>query len=93
MIELMACKSCSAPITPGHAFCPRCGAALNAAAQMTEPAAAEAAEAESAIEAETEPTIEPPSEPEAEAEAGDDVDGDGGEEPSPSEVEPAPDAT
>jgi hypothetical protein len=69
MIELMACKSCSAPITPGHAFCPRCGAALNAAAQMTEPAAAGAAEPESAIEAETEPTIEPPSEPEAEAQA------------------------
>ena len=28
MVDLTVCKSCSAPVAPGHAFCPRCGAAL-----------------------------------------------------------------
>lgn len=42
MVEPAVCKSCSAPITPGDDFCPRCGVVL---------ATTEAATGQSAIEA------------------------------------------
>jgi hypothetical protein len=53
MVDPKVCKRCSAPITPGHAFCPRCGAALDVTEPATGPseaadAAGPASEAESA---------------------------------------------
>jgi len=42
VVELTECTSCSAPISPGQAFCPRCGAALPA----VEPAVVEASATE-----------------------------------------------
>ena len=41
MVELTVCKSCSAPIAPGHALCPGCGAALDATEAAPEPTAPE----------------------------------------------------
>ena len=64
MVDLKVCKRCSAPITPGHAFCPRCGAALDVtepatgpseAADAAEPASEAADAAEPASEAESAP--------------------------------------
>ena len=34
MLERMVCGTCSAPIAPGHAFCPECGAAVGDASEL-----------------------------------------------------------